>query len=551
MLPCIVYEDEHLLVVNKPAGLNTHSPSPYAGEGIYEWLRHREPRWNSLAIIHRLDKHTSGLLVFGLSPLANHSLTDQFAGKDVRKTYLLLTDHLQTAVPPHCRSTIFKIGSSFVSRPWAEGAELAETEFQEVDRQVAGQILRAPLSNHLRLLEARPSTGRTHQIRLHASTSEFPVLGDILYGGTPAARLYLHAWKLRLAHPQTGEALEFEVPPPFQTAGPISHPGGLARVAADLRANIINATETAAFRLVHGASDGLPGFYADAVGPYLLVQSAGVLSATEKEAVDSLQQAGAFNGVYHKTLTRHTRGKGTEISPQHLSGEAASERWTILENGVSYELSFGEGYSIGLFLDQRDNRRRLITGHVADGFPLYENPGASPPEVLNTFAYTCAFSVAAARGGARATSLDLSKKYLDWGRRNFELNGIDPARHDYIYGDVFEWLKRLGRKGRLYDVVILDPPTFSQSKERGVFRVQKDYGELVKSALGVLKKRGVLLASTNAAEWDAERFVADVEAAIRQAGRTLVRKHYVPQPLDFPVTREEPAYLKTLWCRCG
>ena len=92
MIPCVIFEDEHLLVVNKPAGWNTHSPSPYAGEGIYDWLRHREPRWADLAIIHRLDKETSGVIVFGKTPLANRSLTEQFAARAVRKKYLLLTD---------------------------------------------------------------------------------------------------------------------------------------------------------------------------------------------------------------------------------------------------------------------------------------------------------------------------------------------------------------------------------------------------------------------------------------------------------------------------
>src|SRR6266851_1423786 len=76
--PCLIFEDDHLLVVNKPPGLNTHAPSPYAGEGLYEWLRHREPRWAGLAIVHRLDKETSGLLVFSKTPLASRSLTEQF-----------------------------------------------------------------------------------------------------------------------------------------------------------------------------------------------------------------------------------------------------------------------------------------------------------------------------------------------------------------------------------------------------------------------------------------------------------------------------------------
>ena len=92
VLPCLIFEDDHLLVVNKPAGLNTHAPSPYAGEGIYDWLRHREARWAKLAIIQRLDKETSGVMVFAKTPLANRSLTGQFTERSVRKKYLLLTD---------------------------------------------------------------------------------------------------------------------------------------------------------------------------------------------------------------------------------------------------------------------------------------------------------------------------------------------------------------------------------------------------------------------------------------------------------------------------
>src|SRR6478609_473664 len=90
--PCVLFEDEHLLVVNKPAGWNTHAPSPYAGEGLYDWLRHREPKWAALAILHRLDKETSGVLVFGKTALANRSLTDQFTRHAIQKRYLFLTD---------------------------------------------------------------------------------------------------------------------------------------------------------------------------------------------------------------------------------------------------------------------------------------------------------------------------------------------------------------------------------------------------------------------------------------------------------------------------
>src|ERR1043166_4064223 len=90
--PALIFEDEDLLVWNKPAGLNTHAPGPHAGEGIYDWLKHREPRWSSLAIIHRLDKETSGVMVFGKTPLANRSLTEQFTARRVRKKNFLLPD---------------------------------------------------------------------------------------------------------------------------------------------------------------------------------------------------------------------------------------------------------------------------------------------------------------------------------------------------------------------------------------------------------------------------------------------------------------------------
>ena len=209
-------------------------------------------------------------------------------------------------------------------------------------------------------------------------------------------------------------------------------------------------------------------------------------------------------------------------------------------------MSFTEGYSVGLFLDQRDNRRRFLTGHVAADFPLFNASGTRKSEILNCFAYTCGFSVCAAKAGARTTSLDLSKKYLEWGRRNFALNGLDPAAHDFIYGDAFDWLRRLAKKGRAFDAVVLDPPTFSQSKEHGAFRAEKDYGKLVTAALPVLKPGGVLLASTNAADWPPENFLADVETAVHAAKRKILQRHYVPQPPDFPVSRAEPAYLKTV-----
>jgi 23S rRNA (cytosine1962-C5)-methyltransferase len=530
VIPCVLHEDEHLLVVVKPPGLNTHAPSPFAGEGIYDWLRHREPRWATLAILHRLDKETSGVLVFGKTPLANKSLTEQFTAREVHKKYFLLTDRSVKQREFTVKSTLARVGEKYASRP---GGESAETHFRVVEASASGSMT---------LLAAEPHTGRTHQIRVHAAESGLPILGDTLYGGTMAERVHLHAAELRFRHPATGEECEFRAPLPFAAAGGV---GSL------LRSALIDPAETNAWRLVHGASDGWPGWYVERLGDFLLSQADQPLTSAQSEHLRELLAANSGRGAYHKLLNRQVRRAAlTEASPQLVFGEPVPERFVIRENGVQFELSFAEGYSVGLFLDQRDNRRRFLTGHVAAGFPLFRSLAPdSKPEVLNTFAYTCGFSVCAALGGMWVTSLDLSKKYLDWGRRNFALNGLDPAQHDFIYGDTFDWLRRLAKKGRAFDVIVLDPPTFSQSKESGVFRAEKDYGKLVTAALGVLKPEGVLLASTNAAEWPPEDFVAAVKSAVVAARRRVSAEHFVPQPPDFPISRSEPGYLKTFWVR--
>ena len=111
----IIFEDEHLLVVNKPAGWNTHSPAPFAGEGVYEWLKNHHARWSTLAIIHRLDKETSGVMLFGKSTEANRSLTQQFDERQVQKKYILLTDHKPSFSELRASSTLVRAGEKYIS----------------------------------------------------------------------------------------------------------------------------------------------------------------------------------------------------------------------------------------------------------------------------------------------------------------------------------------------------------------------------------------------------------------------------------------------------
>src|SRR5947199_4690146 len=163
-VPCVIFEDDHLLAVNKPAGLNTHAPGPYAGEGIYDWLRHREPRWARLAIIQRLDKQTSGVLIFSKTDSANRSLTEQFARHTARKKYWLLSDRHMRRKELSVKSALVRLGDKHAARPVHTGGELAETRFRVLG-STPGRTL----------LEAEPVTGKTHQIRVHAQASGFPI----------------------------------------------------------------------------------------------------------------------------------------------------------------------------------------------------------------------------------------------------------------------------------------------------------------------------------------------------------------------------------------
>jgi 23S rRNA (cytosine1962-C5)-methyltransferase len=382
--------------------------------------------------------------------------------------------------------------------------------------------------------EAEPATGRTHQIRVQAAAAGFPILGDTLYGGTPAARVFLHSAQIRIKHPAPGREVFFQAPVEFSQDS-----------RRQLRAAVIDPAATNAFRLLHGASDGWPGLYVDRLGEFMLAQSPLALTPAQRGWVEEVYRRESMRGLYHKILQRSGPNRsGSEVAPQFLAGETAPAEILIRENGLQFALRLTDGYSTGLFLDQRENRRRMLTGYIAPDFAFDR-----PCEVLNAFAYTCGFSVCAAAGGARVASLDLSKKYLEWGRRNFMLNGLDPAAHEFIFGDVFTWFRRLARQKRLFDVVILDPPTFSRSKEHGIFRAEKDFGLLVTAALPLLRRDGILLAATNAADFPPADFVEEVSQAVSRAGRQITRRHYAPQPPDFPSCRAEPLHLKTIWLR--
>lgn len=204
----IVYEDDALLAVDKPAGLPTQGTWASDQHDLLAMLRKQRPDLK-LFLHHRLDLGTSGLLVFAKDPKANPSLTRQFTEGGVRKAYLA-----RLSEPLEPRAVDRPIGRLRHADPGRFGCEgdLMDPKASRTDFEAVPPELQATLEGPHWIL-ARPRTGRTHQIRVHLASLGRPILGDALYGGAPSDRLWLHAWRLALTHPITGAPLELEAPP--------------------------------------------------------------------------------------------------------------------------------------------------------------------------------------------------------------------------------------------------------------------------------------------------------------------------------------------------
>jgi 23S rRNA (cytosine1962-C5)-methyltransferase len=291
----------------------------------------------------------------------------------------------------------------------------------------------------------------------------------------------------------------------------------LLETAVARRAKLITE-ETNALRLIDGAGDGLPGLFLESFAGRWLLSTTN--AAIPPAVGEWLRDRGG--SCYWKRLDQHRKE-----SPAHLAGPETTAPFLIRENGIAYEISFQSGYSQGIFLDQRDNRAE-VRRRMRPGMKL-----------LNTFAYTGAFSAAAAIAGAETTTLDLSQTYLDWAKRNLCHNSIDPAAHHFCKGDTFHWLRRFARQGRRFDGIVLDPPTFSRDEKGKVFRVENDFGELAALASQMLASGGWLLCCTNFRGMTPAEF----ERQIRNKLPQPMTARHAAMPPDFTDT----PYLKALW----
>lgn len=492
-------EHEGFISVEKIPGLSTHAQDK-GGRGLVELLEAETGR--KLYVVHRLDKGTSGLILFATSPEAAAELSALFEKHLIQKTYWALTDRKSREDTFQARSFIDKKGPHFVSDP-SSSSPNAETHFRLLKRFSGKE-----------LWEAKPLSGKPHQIRLHMADQGLALLGDPEHGGTPSFRLHLHAHELRF--PWRGQDLELKSHDPVW----IHERPALELALLDAAQNRgflyqLEGLEAECLRLLH---DEIPDLHVDRYGSQLWAGWYG-----RGELPTDLHHAlGQFAHHLHRPLRlrrMQNRGQNPGEVQEWLyptsSGEAPATRWRADENGVHYELRADQGQSPGLFLDQRENR-------------LWVRRHAKERRVLNLFAYTSGFSVNAALGEAREIcTVDVSSPFLEWSRRNFELNGLDPAAPglEWWAQDCLLFLKGAQKRKRKWDLILCDPPSFGRSKE-GVFQIHKHLPDLLELCLGALEKSGHLLLSCNYEGWTLEDFQKQVFAF-----RQLHSIEILPAPL--------------------
>ena len=304
----------------------------------------------------------------------------------------------------------------------------------------------------------------------------------------------------------------------FEAIGPAFFEARVGR-ALELRRMLGLVGERSAFRLAHGAGDGLPGFALDVFAPWavLYVYSRAFVPFGQLLAQAAIEQAG-LRGVVVKVRSRGAASQ--QRVRQETVGEAPPPTLVVEERGLPFEVHPDRGLNTGLFTDMREHRHglaRFVSGRA----------------VLNGFAYTGTLSVVAARAGASSvTTVDLSSGVLGWARDNFRLSGLDPDAPPFRFeaSDVSRFLEDEARSGRQADVILLDPPAFSTARG-AAFAIDRDYPALIEKASRLLPDSGLLWLACNARTSD---LVALAREGLHRARRAAALLELGGLPPDHP-----------------
>ncbi|WP_136798920.1 class I SAM-dependent methyltransferase [Desulfosediminicola ganghwensis] len=512
----IAYEDDNWLVVNKPTGLSTHA-AVRGGSGLVEWL---ELHHNLKAFVCcRLDKGTSGVLLFAKTKKASSLAQDIHETLQAEKTY------------------------HFISHRPYKGKEGKNTQWT-INEPLAGK----ECSTQFRFIEsghgcycyeAVIKRGRTHQIRQHAALSGVPILGDEEYGGRSFSRLCLHS--SRLNWPGISAEVTAQFPDSFTFLLK-----GKERILQDAavaweRRMGWPGTVSNSYRLIHRGELDLP-VSIDIYDAYLSIAAfseqltSGQLKSKLAPVCDYLATKIEWRGAL---LRQHAKNPHRKKLIQDVIcwGEPIPDSVLAREHDLFFEVNINDSQHVGLFLDQRDSRRRV-------------SKTAGARRVANLFSFTCSFSAAALAGGAEVVfSVDLAGSTLARGKENFAINGLDQSgRGKFIQGDVCKWLSRQERKQSAdpsdyayWDLIICDPPVFASAGKGRGFHVEQQWPELARQIRLLLSGNGIALFANNHRGGKPAYYLQELE------------KHFgtvtqLSPPMDFPVLEDQPEHVRIYWC---
>ena len=305
----------------------------------------------------------------------------------------------------------------------------------------------------------------------------------------------------------------------------------LFRQAKEKRRAYYQDDLTTAFRLFNQEGDGFGGLTVDLYGDYAVFSWYNSYVYQIRKVISE-----AFRQVFPEVLGTYEkiRFKGLDYESAHVYGQEAPDFFTVLENGVLYQVFMNDGLMTGIFLDQHE-----VRGSLVDGLAMGKS-------LLNMFSYTAAFSVAAAMGGAsQTTSVDLAKRSRELSQAHFQANGISTDDHRFIVMDVFEYFKYAKRKGLTYDVIVLDPPSFARNKKQ-TFSVAKDYHKLISQSLEILNPGGIIIASTNAANVSRQKFTEQIDKGFAGRSYQILNKYGLPADFAYNKKDESSNYLKVI-----
>ena len=552
-----LYEDDYLVAVDKPAGVDAGGGRQRSAAGIVELLGALRGAGEKFEVANRLGLHESGVLILGKAPeIVRHIRTGLRANRITQEYLAVVRAHVTkrqlTIESTHGASRGQQRGAGSsktrrgAARNLARAGQPRGVSGTAADRQTVVRLVRQGRVNAL--VRCRTAVETTHSLRAQLRAAALRLAGDTLHERDrhrkPTDTVRLHLERFSFHHPHLKSKLTVRSPAPTSFAAVVEDKVDVGRpllAALVKRLPLIMDPDIDSCRLMTGDAEGRKGLVAEKYDKVVILQ----IRAEDRKLAESLPAIARWyrgalgcQAVYAKRFPKNRSALDTAASdelrsPRPLLGKQVPSQIEIMEHGARLAVRPYDGFSVGLFLDHRDNRRRVSS--MAEG-----------KDVLNLFAYTCAFSVAAAVGGAvSTTSVDISSKHLQSGRANFALNNLDTAAHQCHTEHAADYLKRARRQNRTFDMIILDPPTFAHgSKRKKTFSVTEDLSTLISASLAVLRPGGVMMISTSHRQLTLSGLRERIEEGAGGRGYRITATP--PLPIDFAMDR---SHAKTLFAR--